>query len=280
MDPHDVLNLPRNHTLEQLRYNYKVLARQLHPDKRGNRLTQDQATQMFQVLTDAYKALLREHQAREADRQFDTLRAGAVESANEQVSRNAQNVDLNAVQKRFSVQRFNEVFDANRLRDDVRDRGYADWMARHDPTSASKPDRKNRQLIRYVEPEPVTLSRKGCVPYSELGESRVSDYSRSDAAQHAIQYTDYRVAHTTTKLVDESLQARTDFRSLDDLQHHRASLSHTMTPDEAEAYANAQLARERAEQRRQEQLRAQDDRVYAHFNNVHRAMLGFTTTTI
>jgi hypothetical protein len=278
MDPHDILNLPMNHTLEQLRYNYKVLARQLHPDKRGTKLTQEQATQTFQILTDAYRRLLQQHQARDADKPFDVLRASAQDSVHEQASQGAEHVDLASVRKKFNSQRFNDVFDANRLRDSVVDRGYANWMARHDPEKG-KLDKNNRQLIKYVEPEPVVVSRKGCVPYSELGVARVADYSRTDAAQHAIQYTDYRVAHTTTKLVDESVGTRGDFRSLDELQHHRATLSHVMTPEQAAAHARAQRLREEAERRRVEHMRTHDDRLSSHYNSVHKQLLGFTTVT-
>ena len=48
----DVLNLPRTgYTKDQLKFNYKALAKQLHPDK--CRVSPEAATQLFQVLTDA-----------------------------------------------------------------------------------------------------------------------------------------------------------------------------------------------------------------------------------
>ena len=62
-------------TIEQLRYNYKVLARQLHPDKR--RVSAEQATEMFQVLTNAYRSLVELLEKRRADRTFLELRQGA-----------------------------------------------------------------------------------------------------------------------------------------------------------------------------------------------------------
>lgn len=271
MDPYTVLNLPRGFTLEQLKYNYKVLARQLHPDKCGARISREQATATFQVLTAAYRALLAEHEMRVADKPFYELRDRAREKREE-----PQDV---AGKSRFDLTRFNNVFDETRVGDEEFDNGYADWMTRTDPGDRREAER-NRQLVKYVEPEPVTVSRKGTAKYSELGTGRVKDYSRNDVVNtsQAVQFTDYRVAHTTSKLADEQSWAtlRPDFRSIDELQSHRAAMPMVMTPEEASAQAARAAKAKAREDRRSIALIERDAAVAAHYERAHTQLLGYS----
>jgi curved DNA-binding protein CbpA len=283
MDPHDVLNLPRNHTLEQLRYNYKVLARQLHPDKRGDSLTKEQANTAFQVLTDAYRTLTERHRASESDKTFDAMRGGSRDELGRQARRNAVNTDLVVDRadpaKGFSLDRFNRVYEEHRSEDAERDGGYGSWMSRHDPNDPKDLSR-NRQMVRYTEPEPVSLSRRGCVQFTELGLAKISDYSRGDDAKHGLQYTDYRVAHTTTKLVDErALDDRKQFRSIDELKAHRSAVHSAMTDAEAAAAAEAEIRRKKEIAKRDRLQQERDAQLERHFHRVHKSLLGYTTST-
>lgn len=285
MQAHDVLNLPREgYTVEQLKYNYKALARQLHPDKRRGRMTAEQATEMFQVLTAAYRALLarfeeagggrdgRERTHRElrdeARRHFDSA-GGAPPPPTRMAAAAADHQ-----QGGFNVARFNDVFEGNRLPDPVVDGGYGRWMSDTDPDDAARrrKDERRLQLARVVEPTPVAVSRRGCVAYSELGASGVEDYSRADAAGQAIQFTDYRLAHTTSRLADErdfeAVARRIDreLRSVETLKKHRASdASLRMSASEASRLEAKARERVEAERRRVEALDAYDrmiDRVH------------------
>lgn len=269
------LNLPAVFTDEQLRYNYKVLARQLHPDKCGRRISAEQANATFQVLTDSYRTLQAELRARQSDRPFDELRKEA-RGASGQDGAPAPAIPVGSEKRKFDLRHFNDLYEAERMGDGVRDGGYTQWMRQHDPDGPFSDARPNRQLIVYTEPEPVTVSRKGCVAYTELGVERVDDYSRGDAAKHAIQYTDYRVAHTTTKLVDEDSMARAegDFRSLEHLQQHRSAMTYVMSAEEAAALAEAKRALKEEEEMRVRAQRALDERIAGQYDRVHRKLLG------
>jgi hypothetical protein len=154
-------------------------------------------------------------------------------------------------------------------------------MAKNDPDrGVSRADAaSNRQLIKYTDPTPVTVSRRGCVEYSELGLESVNDYSRGDAARHGIQYTDYRIAHTTSRLVDEAVnEGRKEFRTIDELQQHRATMSYNMNDSEAQAYADRKRAEEDSEDKRQRLQSQYDHRMKAHFERVHQSLLGFSGT--
>ena len=293
-DPYMVLNLPRNFTLEQLRYNYKVLARKLHPDKCGLQVPKEQINKTFQLLTDAYRALLHEHSVRQGDKPFYALRDGAKEDAERRGGGGGGGVGVGPggggkneaaykAAQGFSMERFNRVFDETRVKDPVADAGYTEWMAKNDPERGVSRDEaaRNRQVIKYVEPTPLTVSRRGCVPFTELGVDSVADYSRDDNARHGITYTDYRVAHTTTKLVDEvaAIAERREFSGIDDIRKHRASISFNMTPEDAQANAERKRALEEQEEMKQLSQREYDRRLNKHFERVHRRLLGYSGTS-
>ena len=279
MDPRAVLNLPRTFTVEQLRHHYKALARQLHPDKR--QISEKQATEMFQVLTSAYRELLEELElegGRSApDRTFDELRGDQSGRAAPE-PRRRPDLPIGEGQG-FDAGRFNRVFDETRRPDPVTDGGYGRWMQETQPEQAARLNRErqqqqqqqlqqrqvHRQLAVYKEPEPLQLSNRHSVAFSELGCTSVDDYSRSgESARHGIQFTDYRLAHSTDRLADEAdfeaaaARASRELRSLKALQAHRANLSYEMTDEETRAYEAAQRELDDRERRRRRALAAYD----------------------
>ena len=166
MDPHDVLNLPREgFSRDQLKFNYKALARQLHPDK--CRLSSEAATQLFQVLTEAYRKLSEELDRKHVDRTFMELRDGARRANPDAPSSSSSRANDEPTSKRFNIEKFNRVFSENRLEDPIFDTGYGKWMEETDPEVANKTGGKN--LIRYEEPQPMVFTNKNTVPYTELG---------------------------------------------------------------------------------------------------------------
>jgi hypothetical protein len=91
-----------------------------------------------------------------------------------------------------------------------------------------------------------------------------------------VQYTDYRVAHTTSKLVDEALAAdRTEYTSIDHIKKARAKLTYTMSPEEAQREAERRAAQEEAEARRQAACRNRDVDISDRYRQAHMAMLGY-----
>ena len=66
MDPHKLLNVPKDFTLEQLREQYKKIALKVHPDKGGT-------AELFELVTNAYKKLLQQ-QERKIEKDFMELK--------------------------------------------------------------------------------------------------------------------------------------------------------------------------------------------------------------
>jgi hypothetical protein len=246
------------------------MARQLHPDKCGSRITPEEANAAFQALTSAYRFVVREIRAYESS-SFESMKHKYKEEHNALASPKSGDP-----KKKFSLRQFNDVFKKNRLDDPVEDAGYAEWMQSNDPDKPLAKDEiaLNRQMIVYSEPEPVYITKKGNVPYTELGIESVNDYSRHDATTHGIQYTDYRVAHTTTKLVDDTLEAeREPFESLERLNQHRASLTHEMSRHEILEYENRRLREREREEERVNALRRREELYAEQYNRLQRKML-------
>ena len=279
MDPYQVLNVPRDFTIEQLRYNYKVLARKLHPDKCGARITREQATATFQLLTEAYRGLLHEHGARRQDRPFHELRH---EARPDEEPRRPPPGSLTDAVKGFNPARFNDEFERNRVSTPEVDVGYGDWMKQTEPGAEDDGGKKRTAVVKYADPSPLAIAvRRGGVGFSELGVERVDDFSRGqvDERHGGINYTDYRIAHSTGKLLDESqIKARREFRDLDELQKHRANVSYTMSDRRAQAVAERARAEEVAERRREEVQQRTDKQMAEHYDRVHRRLLGFAPT--
>jgi curved DNA-binding protein CbpA len=123
MDPYKLLELPKNFTLEQLRSNYKRLALQLHPDK-GN----IQTDYLFKMLTVAYKTLLKEYQAKLADKQYFDLRSDSKKTLETQRSDKYVMPELAVGSgQNFDTRKFNAIFENYRI-NEVHDDGYGSWM--------------------------------------------------------------------------------------------------------------------------------------------------------
>lgn len=273
MDPREILNLPERFTAEQLRYHYKALARQLHPDKR--RVSDREANETFQLLTEAYRALveqLEQSRLQAQERPFYELRNDAANDADEAVrarpaSKSKASLPVGTGQG-FDRARFNRAFDENRLPDPVVDGGYGRWMQETQPEEAARLLReahKQQQIQVYREPEPLQLTNRSTVSYTELGAGGVDDYSRGEVcARHSIQYTDYRLAHSTERLAEESdftaaIERTTrELRSIKALQAHRAAISYEMSEDDRRAYESAQRFKEAREKDRVRALQRHD----------------------
>lgn len=274
VDPYKVLRLDRNFTHEQLKKRYRELALQLHPDRvrhaGGSQAAVEAACTTFEVIHQCYQELAQTLESRKSDKSFDVLRAAARRENQETAEhRRAQATQMQAqwVQpdsKKFDVARFNKMFSENRISDAYQDHGYKGWMEEHDPDSKPPP---TGAIINYKEPEPIML---GSLPFYELGVENVSDFSVEGAM-------DYRLAHTTSKLVDERVVAtegRQQYASVDELKQDRGNLSYT--PDAAYLARRAVEEREaqEAEARRLAALQRQDWVWKTHFDRVKRLMLG------
>ena len=97
---------------------YKEYAYKTHPDNGGN-------ARNFAIVTNAYKYLLEEYKKMENDKQFNQLKSDSVGFLETQSKSGSINRDLSG--GNFNVNRFNQVFQENKL-EDPSNEGYNDWI--------------------------------------------------------------------------------------------------------------------------------------------------------
>lgn len=245
MDPYSILELPRNHTLDQLKSNYKKLVMKYHPDARVNSKIDVRSTPMFQALTQSYKKLVALHKSSGKEHHELKYQHKRENNSNSQPPQH----------KNFNIEKFNKHFDDNKMADSYIDSGYNDWLK-------SNSSQKNESaIIHYSDPMPFYGASDNSM---ELGVNRVEDYSH---LKGKLQYMDLKLAYTTTKLVDESkVNMRKDFKNIDQLQKHRSNTKFHMNDVELAKYNADNINQAKKEKNRLHNLKKKDDAINKHYN--------------
>jgi curved DNA-binding protein CbpA len=183
---------------------------------------------------------------------------------------------------RFDQEKFNKFFTDNKLSDEKQETGYQDWMKQSDVKEApqfrgsfnsdgfnshfnkhAQSDVTHKQLIKYQEPEAmITTKRLG---FTELGQESIDDYSGDNKSMKNLNFMDYRIAHTTSRIVDPRTVSRQDFKNIQELEQSRDSVSYQMTEEEYALYMRKKRLQEKEEEKRQMTQQTYDKRVEQHY---------------
>ena len=289
MNPYEVLDVPRNFTLQHLKDNYKRIALKVHPDKGGSE-------QLFLLVTKCFKKLLQEFHKRQADRQYHELKADFAKSAEQHTPVDTSHAYKN---NKFDLEKFNRVFSENRI-EDVYDKGYKDWINDTQTRDASPVkrnfggkggktfsvdafntafesethvDKKNKYIVKDKEPEALVCAKK--IAFTELGEENVDDFSGDNMTKKHLNFMDYKVAHTTSKIVDPRiLQQRKEYRNIQELEVDRGRIQYEMDDTSKSEYEYRKQLEELRERKRQEALRARDMLAQQQYERVNQMLLG------
>lgn len=252
LDPYLVLNLDKNFTVNELKTNYKQLVRQYHPDKSPEDIA---ITPQFQILTACYKMLLEECEKRKQDKSYTDLKSGYQNYMNQYQSA-VTHTDIRSRDARsgkFDVIAFNREFEKNKIKD-YTDEGYGDW-ANNDKLYT----KNTHAVVKYKEPQPLEQSSwSSCY---QLGVEKLDHYGL-DNYNSKLHYTDFRVAHTTDKIIDlDKAPQRREYKNIQDLENERANMRMDMTPAEVRAYERRKQMEESRERQRLERLRLKDNQI-------------------
>jgi DnaJ-class molecular chaperone len=141
VDPYKVLGVNKNFTMEELKSNFKKLVMKHHPDR-----TQDiQSLPVFQVLSGCYKLLMKDLEIRKAEKPHINLKNTSHSFIEQQTQQQFQNRELVPPNKKFNIEKFNQVFSSVKVKDQGDD-GYESWM--NNPSSYDS--KHNRALIKYT----------------------------------------------------------------------------------------------------------------------------------
>jgi hypothetical protein len=302
IDPLKVLDLPQNFNKEMLRDAYKKMALKSHPDKGGSEY-------LFKLVTHCYRYLSAELKKKEADKQFYELRqefqnaiGNADNTSSSHSTRRTQSTSSSSSRSKhrekeavnstfyngshFDQEKFNRYFEDNKLKDEVYEVGYKEWMEKHEVKEAPKfrgsfnsngfnnhfekhaqVAKDHKQLIKYQEPEAlVAVKRLG---FTELGQDNIDDFSGENKSIKHLNYMDYKIAHTTSRIVDPNTVNRQDFRNIQELERARENVSYQMTEQELVDMMKRQKLQQKMEDKRQATLQAQDRRVEQHYERLN-----------
>jgi curved DNA-binding protein CbpA len=293
LNPYDVLGVRKNFEFEELKESYRRVAKLVHPDKGGS-------DHLFQMVTECFRTLAHEYKMRTSDRPHHELKREAQQYYDRNPAMNQPPAHVSGRMPRATdenfMDRFNRAFDENKLEDD-NDIGYGSMMA---PSSKNRDDidiprifRKfeantfnktfdkmtvdaSKEVVVYREPEALPLAKK--MQYTELGGDRPDDFSSTaeGTERRNLQYTDFKKAHTTTRLFDpRAVQQRKDYKNIEQYEAARAqTLKAPETQEEIAWRLQKERAQEEAEQRRLARLQERDKMAALHHDKVNRAMLG------
>lgn len=288
LDPHDILGVGREFTWEELKENYRRIAKVLHPDKGGS-------DQLFQYVTACFRQLAAEYQMRVGDRPFHELKAESRAFATRQAPPESARAPRG--DDRDFSQRFNRLFNEHRLEDEETSYGYGGMMAastkhREDISIAKKMDRYKpkrfheafekevpvtKDVVVYREPEATVAGKR--LQYTELGSGRPDDFSGATRDGRGIVYTDYKKAYSEDqqRLVDAAALAaanRKQFKTVGEFEKYRDKRTQDPATEEEVMWRREQEERARqAEIDRVQRLRERDQRVALHHEKVSQLML-------
>jgi curved DNA-binding protein CbpA len=288
IDPYKLLGVQKNFTLLELRTKFKEIILIHHPDKGGNEET-------FKIYSTCYKRLYEEYKLKQDDKQHLELKSNSKNYIKEQSNTNYKNINLKKTEESQFQKDFNTTFEKYRI-STANDRGYAESMTapmdyredidikneigkynkkKFNNHFESKYNTDEKKIIEYKDPEPL-ISMKA-LGYTELGLSKIDDFSGENETLKKLNYTDYMKAHTTTNLIDPQIvKERRKFRNMDDIKAYRSKISYTMSEKDLQSeHEKAELLKKN-EIKRQRYLMEQDRLHKNNYEKVNQAMLEYT----
>jgi len=256
MDPYKVMQVGKNYTMEQLRTNFKRLVLEYHPDRNAD----VSKSQIFLTLKFSYDYLINELKTRELDKDHITLKQQQQQHQQDGSISNAQNIKFS--KDKFDLTKFNQMFSESRIQE-VYDDGYGNWV--------EDTPKGDKAIITYKEPEAM-LGSKFAGAY-ELGASKIDDYS-NDNVGRGLKYMDFKLAHTTSLLVDQNhVESRDEFKSIDDLKKHRGNVKFEQSPEDVRRRQLEQIENDKKEADRLVALRNKDSLISQLYGKTHKLML-------
>jgi hypothetical protein len=260
--------------LQDLKDKYKKFALQTHPDKNNG------DARNFNIINEAFKFLYEEYKLKQNDKQFNELKNNSNSYIETQNKTNSQNTQFS--KDNFSVTKFNSIYDKHRI-GNANDDGYGDWSQSNSfdsedivkDTSINKGNfnslfdtnvKVSSDLIKFSEPKEMFMnSENNC---EELGTNKIDNYS---GQSKTINYTDYKEAHTTSRLVDPNTKYNT-YNSIDEVEAARANIK-DLTAEELMEIELEKSRKEEKEAQRLQYVSKQDTAHFDNYNKIHNIML-------
>lgn len=274
INPYNVFSLPENFTIDMLENKYRELIIKMHPDNMGGN------KEFLLIIRKCYKLLLNDYENRYKKSRL---------SINNSVSR--ENTPINDIQdynSSFDINKFNEIFDKNKIKNNVSDKGYATWIKKSKLPEQPKIngynkeqfhrlfeeqkiiDKNNKYIVKYTEPLPQAPLTG--IDYTELGVNDINDYSGENRDRSGLQFTDYKLAHTISRLIDPDTVDREEFKDINHLEQHRSKLSYNLTEEDKFNILKNKEIENLKEQKRVKMIKNKDKIIEAQHNKIKKLL--------
>lgn len=280
IDALEIFGLNNDYTLDELKIQYKKLALKYHPD------TGCKDTNKFKLVSKAYVILKEKYNSRQTNRHHNEMKTGYSSFVENQDKK--MNFKLDP--EKFDINKFNQLYEENKIKS-KNESGYGDWkttntaeepeqifsekfninMFNNAFNEAKKKNKNNTQLIVYDDPLP---SDKGTVMnFSDIADEKINDFS-SDVYGN-LTFTDYKQAHTHTKLIDadDTSYHRKNYRNVEELERDRSNIQYTMSDVDARRYEEKKEINKKKEYERLQNIQYQDNVQEEHFNRLNKLMI-------
>ena len=272
---YQTLGLSQKASLDAIRRKYKALAKEMHPDKGGSE-------EIFTLIQQSYCAILKNFKKNQTDMNHNELKSNY--SKQSDVYRPHPNAVPTDVSEK---ELFHRMFDEHRT-SSVMDEGYGSMMmksldTREDINIKNKmkkftidkfntefdklPSTNCKHVNKKVDVEPYHAPKT--LTFTTLGETQIKDFSGNNDDKKTLHYTDYQTAHSTTKLAAPSRVQTNIPVTLHEAKKKRENVDLAFTKDELEMYNRRVHAEKRREERRQRELKKQDEVIGTTYSKAH-----------
>lgn len=283
-NPYDVLGVSKNFTLEELKYNYKKVAKRVHPDRGGNE-------KLFKLVTLAYKQLIEIYKLKKINKEYNELKSDFQDFKQEQNNNQRRNKNIKQDLNGNFTEVFNKIYEDNKISEPY-DIGYGNLMTKSDP---NRPDidikrtvnnmknfnetfdntpisKNNKKIIKYRDPIALPSSIK-TLQYTEIGVDKINDFSTETSNLNCV---DYRKAHSTSKLIDKNyVRNRSNYNSIDNLEAERANINYNMSDEDLKKQAYLKKKEQLKELKRLERIQQLDMMNQQQFNKINQLMVNY-----
>jgi curved DNA-binding protein CbpA len=268
-----------------LKTKFRELVLKYHPDRGGDSATFDYIVENYRIL----ESFLQTNTVPSMERTIKDIQYERKSNDSSMQRRKQNSMTSMDTQRHFNIERFNDVYDSNRIKN-ASDKGYLDWLQKDDPPTR-KPNgvtdaNFNESFSRYrkqvapqttdliVIPEAFQCSSTSC-GFSYLGEDEIKDFTSSTASAGNLHYVDLKKAHTETLLIDpDTVKERKQYRNVDEFRADRSrSEKDTLTPEEKEYLAYKKRQEEYEEKFRKARIFEKDQEISENYNRVTTLML-------
>ena len=277
IDYYKVYGYKKNQKIDinDLKQKFKTYAMQTHPDRNNGN------SRNFKLIKMGYEKIMEDIETKKEEKQFNMLKNNSVDFLQNQ-KRN-QNTKFN--KDNFDLNNFNTVYSENKI-EDVNDSGYSDWIKNNSYDSEDIPKNNklsgnmgqfnrifdstvtvnNGSVQKYQDPKTLFMNNyNNC---SELGVDKVDNYT---GETKSIKFTDYKEAHTTSKLIDTNTKYK-QYRNISELESARSNIK-DFTEEELNYYKQKQEEDELRDNKRIENQSNIDNLHFQNYERLNKIML-------